>query len=136
MSISLGLTGRPPHLRGGAGLCIICPQKQLDAPHSQGHQVAPPRLLLGAVKRSTCDGPAEGCPAAPANHRLLATQTEKGLQQHHQDSTVCSSQDKQSKGPRAGRADQSGKSHPRQRWDRQREAGEGQALRESIQTES
>lgn len=97
--MSLGLTGQPPHPRGSTGLCIICPQMQLDAPHFQGHQVAPPRFHLGTLKRSAPDESVKGYTAAPANHRLLVTQTEKGLQGHHRDSTVCSSRDKQSKGP-------------------------------------
>lgn len=101
MSISLGLTGQPPHSSGGAGLCIICPQMQLDAPHFQGHQVAPPRFHLGALK-NTHNESVKGYTAAPADHRLLVTQTEKGLQGRPQDSTVHSSPDKQSKGPQSG----------------------------------
>ena len=82
MSISLGLTGQPPHSRGGSGLCIICPQMQLDARHFQGQQVVPPRFHLAAIK-NTSNESVKGYTAAPAAHRLLVTQTEKGLQGHH-----------------------------------------------------
>ena len=93
--------------------------------------MVPPRFHLAAIK-NTSNESVKGYTAAPAAHRLLVTQTEKGLQGTTETAQFTAVETSSPRAHRVGRADWSGKSRSRKMWDRQRGAGVVQVLHESI----